>query len=624
MRIAKLLGAAVALWLVSCEGTQRESAFTETGRASPAPDAGAAVGQSQAPAGPTTSPVRPTEQSDPRIGLGPDVTMATAAPVDAGTACEPGSDEGCPFPCAGCSILDVCVGPGVTNPDNQCQVCDPLRSVAEWSSKDGVICDDDQFCTVDEVCSDGQCVGIARQCDDGVACNGVARCDEDANSCVAGTPQCPGNSACDTATAQCVSTCTGCIIAGSCIGNGAEEPGNPCRVCNAAISQTTYTAVVGKACGAGPGECSFQDTCDANGICQPNPTPVGSPCGSNSSSQCDAPDTCNAQGQCTPNNLARGTRCGALPASCARPDQCDGAGSCQSRAAERLETCNGMEDDCDVVTDEGFNLNADANNCGACGRTCQAGNQCTNGACSPPLRVAGAQCTTGGQCQSGVCTGGFCCAGACSGVCAICQQGTGACIAPADDPNCPSVACNGGPCKVPQSISSERCRALNQCKTSADCPTLRNVDDRTACGPAGSHQRCINGTCGLPTVLCGGVNQQITETNVCCEALGDAAGLRETFTTRVSCPPTYLDGGGFTTTPITCDDNRDCPTGESCCLRSVFEGAIECTPQAECVLFQTESYTVCSSPQGIVASCQQGGCTPFFLGGFVTGWGFCQ
>src|SRR5262249_53903691 len=55
---------------------------------------------------------------------------------------------------------------------------------------------------------------------------------------------------------------------------------------------------------------------------------------------------------------------------------------------------------------------------------------------TPSSRPAGAACAVGSQCQSGVCTGGFCCAGACSGICATCQQGTGTCVAPADDANC--------------------------------------------------------------------------------------------------------------------------------------------------------------------------------------------
>src|SRR5262249_28440297 len=36
----------------------------------------------------------------------------------------------------------------------------------------------------------------------------------------------------------------------------------------------------------------------------------------------------------------------------------------------RAEVCNGLDDDCDGVIDNGFNLNTDVNNCGMCGHQC--------------------------------------------------------------------------------------------------------------------------------------------------------------------------------------------------------------------------------------------------------------
>jgi Notch-like protein len=55
------------------------------------------------------------------------------------------------------------------------------------------------------------------------------------------------------------------------------------------------------------------------------------------------------------------------------------------------EVCDNADNDCDTMTDEGFNLAADPNNCGQCGMRCQYPNafgvctnsQCEEGACQP-------------------------------------------------------------------------------------------------------------------------------------------------------------------------------------------------------------------------------------------------
>src|SRR5262249_7800467 len=57
------------------------------------------------------------------------------------------------------------------------------------------------------------------------------------------------------------------------------------------------------------------------------------------------------------------------------------------------ESCNGRDDDCDGVIDNGFNLNTDRNNCGMCNHQCLYPN-------------AIGECV-GGQCRLGACNFGY-------------------------------------------------------------------------------------------------------------------------------------------------------------------------------------------------------------------------
>ena len=50
------------------------------------------------------------------------------------------------------------------------------------------------------------------------------------------------------------------------------------------------------------------------------------------------------------------------------------------------EVCDGLDNDCNGKVDDGFDLLADDENCGACGLTCAAGTHCQQGKC-PTLAV---------------------------------------------------------------------------------------------------------------------------------------------------------------------------------------------------------------------------------------------
>ncbi len=499
----------------------------------------------------------------------------------------------------------------ICNTSGRC-VCPPNQSEVngQCRNRQGEACSDNPNC-VSNACE--LAVGGGKKCCAG-PCDDNSLCATDGSACIdqrgAVGATCATGADCQNGNCVnnvcCAGTCGACQRCQQATGLCQPDPSAACTLasgvagdCNAQGQCVDPGVGPGQLCNVRP--CQPGLVCTASGVC------CNSQCGGACESACS-----NGRGTC--NMPATDARCGQT--------QCS-AGQCQtSRPLQTNRSC----------VSPGVCASPSADQCaaptGTSGGSCtlQGGGtgQCSSGTCTPLLTVNGGACTAGNQCQSGICTGGFCCSGPCSGICAACQQGTGACVAPADDSRCQDVICSAT-CKLEQRLSTAMCRSVNQCKTTADCPALANVSNRTPCGPAGSHQRCINGSCGLPTVLCGGVNQQVTTTSACCEILGDAMGLRESFTTRASCPPSVLDFGDLTTTPITCDDVSDCPLGEMCCLRSAGESAIECTPEAACIGAQQDTeYVVCSSPQGVVQSCQEGTCGPFFLGGFVTGWGFCQ
>lgn len=244
---------------------------------------------------------------------------------DAG-ACGGLGDAGTSLSCPGCVIEDDCVGAYIVDPSNPCLICDPERSTSAWSPNDGVLCEDGLFCTTDDECIAGVCAGSPWICEDGVACNGVSTCDEDEDQCSADENQCGANAICNVESDECVSTCSGCLVGGVCVAAGTEQAGNPCMVCDPARSTVAFSAATGKSCGAGPTACSAQDTCDAQGRCQPNHLPPSAACGNPASSACDQPDTCDGNGNCSQRLAANGTACND-GAFCTIGDRCQG-GAC--------------------------------------------------------------------------------------------------------------------------------------------------------------------------------------------------------------------------------------------------------------------------------------------------------
>jgi hypothetical protein len=83
--------------------------------------------------------------------------------------------------------------------------------------------------------------------------------------------------------------------------------------------------------------------------------------------------------------------------------------ACVSNAMPGEEVCNGMDDDCNGVSDEGFNLRRDRLNCGACGNRCGTGQDCCASRCidtsgdTNHCGACGNRCANGQRCRNGMC-----------------------------------------------------------------------------------------------------------------------------------------------------------------------------------------------------------------------------
>lgn len=169
-----------------------------------------------------------------------------------------------------------------------------------------------------------------------------------------------------------------------------------------------------------------------------------------------------------------------------------GALQCVPSNTTSAERCDGVDNDCNGMVDDGMNL-------------CARGEVCDRGVCVPPCLeracFVGFQCTERGTCVEDACVGVTCaegqrceagrCVGACDGI--TCPSGqscrAGRCVDACADVTCDSdQVCQGGTC-VPR-CQCRRCGASETCQSDGRCVP-------TACAmvecPAG--QVCAMGAC---------------------------------------------------------------------------------------------------------------------------------
>jgi hypothetical protein len=278
---------------------------------------------------------------------------------------------------------------------------------------EGAPCDPGAGCFKDAICVDGVCEGSALDCDDENPCTEDS-CDGDEGGCVheplEGDPPCDDGSLC-TSDDHCA--------LGFCVGEPVVCPhdGGACTTarCEADTGWCVTEVLEGEACDDGSA-CTFDDRCDADGVCQ------------GEDALCDDGDPCTWDG-CDPQD-----------------------GSCRHEPHDGV-TC----DDGDPCTLDDHCLDGD---CVGAPLDCDDGDPCTEDLCPVqgdacahvPLDGAGCDdgdaCTAGDACVEGVCLGGAPIEGCCS-LDADCEDGDGCtvdtCVANACV-SAPMVCPGAGPC----------------------------------------------------------------------------------------------------------------------------------------------------------------------------------
>ncbi|MCG8553760.1 MAG: proprotein convertase P-domain-containing protein [Proteobacteria bacterium] len=137
---------------------------------------------------------------------------------------------------------------------------------------------------------------------------------------------------------------------------------------------------LGASCSSDVGECSSgQQSCQGGALACLGATGP-------SAEACDGKDN-DCDGSFDEGNPGGGAVCGGSMGECSPgTETCIGGTlQCTGAGGPRPEVCDGLDNDCDGVADNGFQLQTDLTNCGSCGNVCQFDNAfaiCSAGSCA--------------------------------------------------------------------------------------------------------------------------------------------------------------------------------------------------------------------------------------------------
>jgi hypothetical protein len=248
-------------------------------------------------------------------------------------------------------------------------------------------------------------------------------------------------------------------------------------------------------------------------------------------------------------------------------------------------------------------INVDPANCGSCGKTCQAGQVCSQGQCADNCQGGLAECNgmcintqfdpnNCGQCGKSCKSGEFCSLGTCAASClGTSVQCGNACVDPKNDPqNCgqcqkacqANEVCSNGTCGLNCVGGTTKCG--NGCVSTQNDPQHCGACDK-ACQPG---QVCSNGTCS--STCSGGTTQ-----------CGDA------------CVATEVDPANCGGCGKICDPGQVCSKGT--CAVSCAGGTTQCGNQCVVTAVDPANCGACDKACQPGQVCSNGQCSTVCGGG---------
>jgi hypothetical protein len=282
-------------------------------------------------------------------------TAQNGASCDDGNACTSGDKCNASGVCTAGTVVKTC------NDNNACTADSCNTSTGACTNSplsSSTLCNDNDACTTGDHCNgSGSCVGGGPvNCDDGNTCT--------LDSCVAGACDYQPNTG---------ATCDDgnkCTLNDKCGANGAQPTQckgavNACDDGNVCTSDGCNVNAGGDGCvhSNNTATCDDGNPCTVGDVCSGGTCQVGAPKNCNDSNVCTI-DSCNSStGNCTyVNNDAHSETCYSGDPLSENEGVCHGGTktcvnkvltACTGEVVPVTETCDGTDDDCDGVTDEG-------------------------------------------------------------------------------------------------------------------------------------------------------------------------------------------------------------------------------------------------------------------------------